>query len=86
MRTSFTVILVCVTAVPASAASAVNRGTRPETIVVVAGSGRSDITLAPNQQVDFCPDGCIVTFANGQEEALTGAEFIEITDGKAHID
>ncbi|WP_420962793.1 hypothetical protein [Brucella sp. IR073] len=70
----------------ALAASAVNKDSQPRTIVVTEGSSKSDLVLAPGETVDFCPSGCFVTFPNGDRQALTGSETIEITGGKAKID
>ncbi|GGB00976.1 hypothetical protein GCM10011491_31410 [Brucella endophytica] len=70
----------------AFAASAVNKDSQPRTIVVTEGSSKSDLVLSPGETVDFCPSGCFVTFPNGDRQALTGSETIEITGGKAKID
>lgn len=69
----------------ALAASAVNKDSEPRTLVVTEGSSKSDLVIAPNETVDFCPSGCFVTFPNGDRQALTGSETIEIAGGKAKI-
>lgn len=69
----------------AHAASAINRDAEPQTIVVTEGSTRSELALAGGETVEFCPNGCFVTMPNGDREALTGAETIEISGGKAVI-
>ena len=42
-----------------------------------------NLTLSPGDTVEFCPDGCFVTLPNGDREALTGAETLEIVNGRA---
>ena len=51
--------------------------------VVTEGGSRGDLTLSPGDTVEFCPDGCFVTLPNGDREALTGAETLEIVNGRA---
>lgn len=69
----------------AYAASAVNMDAEAQTIIVTEGSTRSELAIAAGETVDFCPNGCFVTMPNGDREALTGSETIEISGGKAVI-
>lgn len=66
--------------VPAHAASAVNMGSQSQTIVVNDGSGQSEISVAPGENVQFCQNGCLVILPDGEQQALTGAESITLTD------
>jgi plastocyanin len=68
-----------------NAASAVNLGTETVTIAVTEGGDRSELTIAPGETVEFCPNACFVTMPNGDREALTGSETIEISGGAAKI-
>lgn len=67
------------------AASAVNQDAEARTILVTEGSGTSELAVAAGETVEFCPDGCFITLPNGDREALTGSETIEISGGKAVI-
>jgi opacity protein-like surface antigen len=69
----------------AQAASAVNRDSETRTIIVTEGGNKSELTLGAGETVDFCPNGCFVTLPNGDLEALTGSETIEISGGVAKI-
>ncbi len=83
-------ILVAIIALPltlnvAMAASALNKDKETRTIVVTEGSSRTELPIAPGDSVEFCPSGCFVTMPNGDREALTGSETIEIVGGQAVI-
>jgi hypothetical protein len=69
----------------ALAASAVNRDAEERTLIVTESGNQSEIVLAPGETVEFCQRGCFVTLPNGDREALTGAETIEILDGQARV-
>jgi len=69
----------------ALAASAVNNDSDPRTLIVTEGSSKRELTLGPGETVEFCPNGCFVTMPNGDLEALTGAETIEISGGVARV-
>ena len=69
----------------AFAASAVNRDNEARTLVVTEGGNKTELTLAAGETAQFCPNGCFVTFPNGDLEALTGAETVEISGGVAKI-
>ena len=69
----------------AQAANAVNKDAEPRTLVVTENGDQSDVAVAPVQTVQFCDAGCFVTLPNGDREALTGTETIEIFGGKARI-
>ena len=69
----------------AFAASAVNKDAETRTLVVTEGGSKTDLALAGGETVEFCPNGCFVTLPNGDLEALTGSETIEISGGVARI-
>lgn len=73
------------TAGPALAASAVNLDSETQTLIVTEGGSRQQIDIAPGETVDFCANGCFVTLPNGDREALTGGETVEISGGAAKI-
>jgi hypothetical protein len=70
---------------PALAASAVNKDDQPRTLIVTEGGGKSELTLAAGETVEFCANGCFVTLPNGDVQALNGSETIEISGGVARI-
>jgi len=69
----------------AFAASAVNKDSETRTLIVTEGGSKSELALAGGETVEFCPNGCFVTLPNGDLEALTGSETIEISGGVARI-
>ncbi|MFZ1681435.1 MAG: hypothetical protein WAT70_10485 [Rhizobiaceae bacterium] len=69
----------------AQAATVINKDAEPRTLVVTEGSNKSELTVSGGETLDFCPTGCFVTLPNGDREALTGSETVEISGGKARI-
>ncbi|MUT23880.1 hypothetical protein CK231_23345 [Mesorhizobium loti] len=69
----------------AHAASAVNKDAETRTLVVTEGGSKTDLALAGGETVEFCQNGCFVTLPNGDLEALTGSETVEISGGVARI-
>jgi len=69
----------------AYAASAINLDSEPRTLIVTEGGSKSELAIAGGETVEFCPSGCFVTMPNGDREALTGSETIEISGGQATI-
>lgn len=69
----------------AYAASAVNRDSEPRTLIVTEGGSKTELAIAAGDTVEFCPSGCFVTMPNGDREALTGSETVEISGGTARI-
>ena len=67
------------------AASAINNDAEPRTLIVTEGGSKSELALAAGETVEFCAGGCFVTMPNGDREALTGSETIEISGGVAKI-
>lgn len=66
-------------------ASAVNRDAEPRTLIVTEGGTKTELALAGGETVEFCAGGCFVTMPNGDREALTGSETIEISGGVGRI-
>ena len=69
----------------AEAASAVNLDSETRTLIVTEGGSKSELALAGGETVDFCPSGCFVTMPNGDIEALSGGETVEISGGVGRI-
>jgi len=69
----------------AFAASAVNKDAQTRTLIVTEGRGKTELALAAGETVQFCPTACLVTLRNGDLEALTGSETVEISGGVARI-
>ncbi|GAA2817608.1 hypothetical protein GCM10010836_06280 [Aminobacter aminovorans] len=69
----------------AHAASAVNLDAEPRTLIVTEGGSKTELSLAAGETVEFCSSGCFVTLPNGDREALTGDETVEISGGAARI-
>ncbi|MDI6026870.1 hypothetical protein QBK99_11780 [Corticibacterium sp. UT-5YL-CI-8] len=76
---------VLVTASAAHAASVTNLDAEAYTLTVTDGSTKSQLAVAAGETVEFCPKGCFVTMPNGDREALTGSETLEISGGTARI-
>lgn len=69
----------------AFAAKAINKDAEPRTLIVTEGGAKSQLAVGAGETVDFCSSGCFVTMPNGDREALTGSETIEISGGVARI-
>ncbi|UGY09141.1 hypothetical protein [Phyllobacterium pellucidum] len=69
----------------AYAASVKNNDTNAQTLVVTEGSTKTQLQVGAGETVEFCSGGCFVTFPNGDREALTGGETVEMTGGKISI-
>jgi hypothetical protein len=67
------------------AATAVNNDKEPRTLIVTEGGGKTELSLAAGETVEFCANGCFVTLPNGDLEALTGSETVTISNGVARI-
>jgi hypothetical protein len=78
-------VALAIVAGSANAASAVNKDAETRTLVVTEGGSKTDLALAAGETVEFCSNGCFVTLPNGDLEALTGSETVEISGGVARI-
>lgn len=85
LKTIVATLAVLAAAASAQAASAVNLDSEPRTLIVTEGGSKSELPIGAGETVDFCPSGCFVTMPNGDIEALTGSETVEISGGVARI-
>jgi hypothetical protein len=69
----------------ALAASATNLDNEPRSLLVTEGGNQTELVVGAGETVEFCLTGCFVTMPNGDREALTGSEIIEIANGVAKI-
>jgi hypothetical protein len=69
----------------AFAASATNLDNEPRSLIVTEGGNQTELVIGAGETVDFCPSGCFVQMPNGDREALTGSEIIEIANGVAKV-
>jgi opacity protein-like surface antigen len=84
-KTILAALALSLVAAPALAATVVNNDSEVRTLIVTEGSSKSELAVGAGESVDFCPSGCFVTMPNGDREALTGSETIEIKGGQARI-
>jgi hypothetical protein len=69
----------------AAAATIVNKDDKPYTLIITEGGQRSEIGLGAGQTIMPCSAGCFLTLPNGDREALTGNETVEISGGRAKV-
>jgi hypothetical protein len=79
-----TAALLCL-GTTAFGASAVNLDSEPRTLIVTEGGNKTELALGGGETVEFCQGGCFVTMPNGDRQALTGSETIEISGGVARV-
>ena len=79
-------IAFLVLAGPALAADIVNGDAEPRTVTVMSAGRVSTRTLDPGEHADICQNGCIVSFPDGGQMALSGMESVRITNGSGHLD
>lgn len=72
-------------AAAADAATVINRDDTNYTLTVTEGGSRSEIGLAAGQTITLCNSGCFITLPNGDREALSGNETVEIAGGRARV-
>lgn len=70
---------------PAYAATVTNKDDVQRTLIVTESGNQTELVLSAGESVDFCGGGCFVTMPNGDREALSGSESIEITGGRAEF-
>ncbi len=70
---------------PAHAASITNKDSESRTLIVTEGGSKTELVLAAGESIEFCAGGCFVTMPNGDREALSGSEAIEISGGRAEF-
>jgi hypothetical protein len=79
-------VLVLAVAGPGFCADISNADSTPQHVTIMEAGRTSNRTIDPGENVDVCPDGCIVVFPDGSEKALSGIESIEIRNGAGHLD
>ncbi len=84
-RITLSILALMATGASALAASAINNDGEARTLIVTEGGNRAELVVGAGETVDFCPDGCFVTMPNGDREALTGSETIEISGGEGRV-
>ncbi|CCV14400.1 conserved hypothetical protein [Mesorhizobium sp. STM 4661] len=67
------------------ATSVVNKDTEVRILIVTERGDKVQLALHAGETVEFCVNGCFVNWPNGDLEALTGSETIEISGGVARI-
>ena len=72
-------------AAAASAATVVNMDDKDYMLTVTEGGERSEVGLGAGQTLSLCNAGCFLTLPNGDREALSGNETVEISGGRAKI-
>lgn len=85
IRLASSLALLLTLSAPAFAASAQNNDGEVRTIVVTENGERTEIEIGAGETAEFCQNGCFVTFPNGDREALTGSETIDISGGAGHV-
>ncbi|MCX7306234.1 MAG: hypothetical protein NTV73_18150 [Hyphomicrobiales bacterium] len=85
LKTIVAIVALLAAGVSAEAASAVNLDGEQRTLIVTEGGNKSELAIGGGETVDFCSTGCFVTMPNGDIEALTGNETVEISGGVARI-
>ncbi len=68
---------------PATAAILTNTDGVERSVVITEGGSQTELALDPGESQTVCAAGCFMTMPNGDREALTGSETIEIKDGRA---
>lgn len=70
---------------PAYAATVTNKDDVQRTLIVTEDGDQTELVLSAGETIDFCAGGCFVTMPNGDREALSGSEAIEISGGRAEF-
>ncbi|TKT80063.1 hypothetical protein [Aquamicrobium sp. LC103] len=81
----FASAMLLATGSAAMAASVTNLDNETLTLVVTEGGSQSELQVGAGQTIEFCSSGCFVTMPNGDREALTGSENLEIQGGRARV-
>jgi hypothetical protein len=69
----------------ANAATIINSDGEAYMLVVTESGQQTEIGVGAGETKQLCAGGCFLTLPNGDREALSGTETIEIKDGKANI-
>jgi hypothetical protein len=85
MKSLFMAGTLLMFATAASAATIVNKDDKAHMLVVTEGGQQAEVGIGPGESVSVCNGGCFITMPNGDREALSGGETVEISGGKAKI-
>lgn len=88
MRKTPMICLVAVatlTSATAQAATIVNKDGQAHMLLVTEAGQQSEVGIGPGESLNLCASGCFITMPNGDREALSGGETLEINGGKATI-
>jgi hypothetical protein len=69
----------------AYAATIVNKDGQDYSLQITEGGEQSELGIQAGQTISVCASGCFITMPNGDRETLSGAETVEIVNGKANI-
>jgi hypothetical protein len=69
----------------AHAATIVNKDGQDYSLQITEGGEQSELGIQAGQTISVCASGCFITMPNGDRETLSGAETVEIVNGKANI-
>ncbi len=67
----------------AQSASITNKDAQAYSLLMTESGVRSELAIGAGASVSACNAGCFITMPNGDHEALSGTETIEIVNGKA---
>lgn len=67
----------------AHSASISNKDAQAYSLLMTESGVRSELTIGAGASVTACNSGCFIIMPNGDHEALTGNETVEIVNGKA---
>lgn len=85
MKSLFMAGALLMFATAASAATIVNKDDKAHMLVITEGGQQAEVGIGPGESIGACNSGCFITLPNGDREALSGGETVEINDGKATI-
>ncbi len=85
MKSFFLCTVLAFAATPAHAATISNNDGEAYLLKITEGGQRSEVGLPAGGKLTVCPSGCFLTLPNGDREALSGGETVEISGGKASI-
>ncbi|MBE7185220.1 MAG: hypothetical protein INR68_12555 [Methylobacterium mesophilicum] len=85
MRTFLGIAAILAMGAPSLGASAVNLDGEARSMTVTEGGVTNEVSIGAGQTVEFCASGCFVTLPNGDREALSGGEVLEISGGSVRI-
>ncbi|MCB1379772.1 MAG: hypothetical protein KDK89_15615 [Alphaproteobacteria bacterium] len=79
----YAVMALILSAGAAHAASITNKDDKAQTLVITEDGAKSEIAVGPGETINACNGGCFITMPNGDREALSGGETLEIVKGRA---